>query len=514
LGRIMPNEWTIGRRRPSTVSDWKKLIRDFRDQFPYDPLTALVVETFANALDARATRIEIQADGDTYRILDDGKGMSRYELEEYHNIASLTKRRGEGIGFAGVGAKVFLDRAKYTITETRSRSFGATTQWAFYGDSLEWEPATCRGKVKYPTGTYVEVKLGTNEDIRRLRPEFVKETLQQYYNGILLDYYDVKNVSINEAKVEPWQIPQADIERRKEFEFKYGKYRINGFIVKSARVLPEEFQGPFVVVYGKTVMQWWFRQYPVNSETFYGLILADPLIDVLRTSKSDFDRTSLLWKKFHAKMGRVLSVWLDEIGATQSTPAISTDLDSMSRELEKSINQVLKMPEFSSLANSLFQNMLQRTVAIRNNASEFKGVETEGEQITTGTLGGAGEGKGVETMGDDEGKGIVEDESGLTPIERVRRRVRSLIRIGFDEQPNNQLEGWIDPGKAALIINTGHAAWKVADGLTLQAKDERVRVYHVLRTVFTTLVEEGGMESPRETLAKLFSSWYDSCIRG
>jgi hypothetical protein len=510
----MSDEWAVGKKRPSTVSDWKKLIRDFRDQFPYDPLTALIVETFANALDAEATKIEIQVNGANYRILDNGKGMSQYELKEYHNIASLTKRRGEGIGFAGIGAKVFLDRAEHTITETKSEDFRATTHWAFYKDSLEWKPIGGQCKVKYPTGTCVEVKLTTNEDIDRLNPQFVKETLQQFYNAVLLGYYDAKSVSINGIEVEPWHVPQGEVERQKNLEFKYGKHRIFGFLVKSTNALPEQFQGPFIVVYGKTVMQWWFRQYPVNSETFYGLILADPMIVILRTSKSDFDRTSLLWKKFHGKMGQILSQWLEEIGAKPGAPPASTDLDRMSRELEKSINQVLKMPEFSDLANSLFQNILKRTVAIQSAASRLTGTEIEGKQTTAGTLGGSGEGKGVDTLGDAEGKGIAEDDSGLTPIERVRRRVKSLVRIGWDEQSNNQMEGWIDPGKSAIIINTGHAAWKVADGLTLQARDERVRVYHVLRTVFATLIEEGCVESPRETLSKLFSSWYASCIKG
>jgi len=311
----MSKEWTIGIRRPSTVSDWKKLIQDFRDQFPYDPFTALIVETFANALDAEATKIRIYVDGNTYKILDNGKGMTPYEFKEYHNIASLTKRRGEGIGFAGVGAKVFLDRAEYTITETTSTNFNCATHWAFYGDSLEWEPVATLNKIVYPTGTYVEVKLRNEEDISKLNPQFVKKVLRQYYNVTLLGYYHVKNVTINEKEVDSWQVPESEVERKKEFEFKYGKYRIKGFFVKSTKALPEEFQGPFIVVYGKTVMQWWFRQYPLNSETFYGLILADPLIDILRTYKSDFERTSMLWKKFHAKMGRVLSEWLDEIGA-------------------------------------------------------------------------------------------------------------------------------------------------------------------------------------------------------
>lgn len=508
----MSEEWAIGKRRPSTVSDWKKLIQDFRDQFPYDPFTALIVETFANALDAKATKIKIRVDGNTYKILDNGNGMTPYDFKEYHNIASLTKRRGEGIGFAGVGAKVFLDRAEYTITETKSRNFNGTTYWAFYGDSLEWKPVTALDKVEYPSGTYVEVKLRNDEDLSKLDPLFIKKVLQQYYNSILLGYYNLRSVTINKKEVEPWQVPQNEVEKRKEFEFKYGKYRIKGFFVKSMEPLPEEFQGPFIVVYGKTVMQWWFRQYPLNSETFYGLILADPLIDILRTSKSDFERTSMLWKQFHSKAGRVFSEWLDEIGAKPGLPTVSADLDRMSRELEKSINQVLKMSEFADLANTVFQNIIQRTVAIRSAMGELGGIEVEGKQETTGTLGGLGKGKGVDTIGEGEGKGIIEDESGLTPIERVRRRLRGLIKIGYDERPD-PMEGWIDPGQQAIIINKAHPAWKVADGLTLQAKDERVRVYHVLRTVFTILVEEGEVEHPKETITKLFSCWYDSCIK-
>jgi len=511
----MSDEWTIGIRRPSTVSDWKKLIQDFRDQFPYDPLTALIVETFANALDAKATKIEIHVDNNVYKILDNGNGMTPYEFKEYHNIASLTKRRGEGIGFAGVGAKVFLDRAEYTITETKSRIFNGTTHWAFYGDSLEWEPIATLNKVDYPTGTYMEVKLRNDKDVSKLNPQFIKKVLQQYYNATLLGYYHVRSVTINGREVEPWQVPESKVEKSKKFEFRYGKHRVKGFFIKSTKALPEEFQGPFIVVYGKTVMQWWFRQYPLSSETFYGLILADHLIDTLRTSKSDFERTSILWKKFHSKMGRLFSEWLDEIGAKPSLTTVSTDLDRMSRELERSINKILKMPELADLANTIFQNIIQRTVAIQSQKGELLGTEMEGKQETTGTLGGLAEGKGVDTIGEEEGKGIVEDESGITPIERVRRRIRGGIKIGYDDQqPENSLEGWIDPGKQAIIVNTEHPAWKVADGLTLQARDERVRVYHTLRTVFAILVEEGGIESPKETLAKLFSCWYNSFIKG
>jgi hypothetical protein len=512
----MSEDWAIGKRQSSTVSDWKKLIRDFRDQFPYDSMTALIVETFANALDAKATKIDIFVDNNTYRISDDGKGMTLHDFKEYHNIASLTKRRGEGIGFAGVGAKVFLDRAEYTITETKSRDFSGATRWAFYDELLQWEPIQTSNKVESSTGTYVEVKLKIDEDVSKLNPLFVKETLQQYYNAVLLGYFFAQHVFVNGKEVEPWRVSEEEIEKKKELDFRYGGHRIKGFLIKSTKTFPAEFQGPFVVVFGKTVNQEWFRQYPLCPETFHGMILADHLIEILRTSKSDFERTSMLWKKFHGKMGQVFSSWLDEIGAKPRPPPVS-DLDEMTKELERSVNEILKMPELTDLANTIFQNIIQRTTAVKSEKAEATGSQIEGSQITTGTIGGQDEGKGVATIGDEPGMGIAEDVSGIDPIERVQRRIRSGIKIGYDERsdpPQNSLEGWIDPGRQTIIINQGHPAWKVADGLTLQARDERVRVYHTLRTVFATLVEEAGMEAPKETLAKLFSCWHNRWIKG
>lgn len=511
----MSTLWAIGVRQPSTVSDWKKLIRDFRDQFPYDPLTALVVETFANAVDAGATKIDIDVIGkNVYRITDNGTGMTQPVFKEYHNIASLTKKRGETIGFAGVGAKIFLDRAESIITETKSKSFKGATNWAFYGNSLEWKPIHTSNRVKTSTGTFVQVNLTTEEDMFKLTARFVIEILRLQYNAILMGYYIVRTVTVNGKKVLPWKVPNSDIERKKEFVFKYGKNRIKGFILKSSKYFPEDYQGPFIIVHGKTVTQEWFRQYPIGSGTFYGLVQADFLIDILRTSKSDFERTSMIWKKFCGKMAQVFSQWLDEIGAKPTRAVTENDLEKMSEDIEKSINKVLKQPEFEIIANTLFQNVIQRNIAVKSTGSELMGAETNGSQETMGTTGGRDGGEGTPTLGEEEGTGYVEDEGGTIPIEKARRRVRGLVKLGFEEKPEDVSEGWTDPAQKAIIINIGHPAWKIADELTLQSKSEHVRVYHVLRTVFSTLVEEVAAETPKETLAKLFSSWYNSCIKG
>ena len=378
---------------------------------------------------------------------------------------------------------------------------------------MNGQPVPTKNRVTGETGTYVSVILTLDEDLENLTQEFVIEVLRQQYNAILSNYYKVEDVTVNGKTVKPWIIPINEIENRKSIDFRCGKYPVKGFIVKSTKSLPEEYQGPFIVVHGKTVNQEWFRQYPIRSDTFYGLILADYLIEVLRTSKSDFDRKSLFWKKFNGKMALALAKWFDDIGAKPKSNVNPESLNEMSKRIEKSINQVLKLPEFEVIAKTLFQNRVQKEVAVKSEQGTLMGSDTDGMQITTGTLGGNGNTEGTSTEGEDEGIGVVENDDGDVPIEKVNRKVRSLVKIGFEEKPKDILEGWIDPAQKAIIVNTGHPSWKIAEGLSVQAKVEHVISYHILRTVFSTLVDEMADVTPKEVLTKLFSSWYDSCVR-
>ena len=75
----------------------------------------------ANSLDAGADRIDIDYD-EQQKILvvkDNGKGMSSSDFEQYHDFAAGLKKRGGGIGFAGVGAKISFNIAQKVVTETR-----------------------------------------------------------------------------------------------------------------------------------------------------------------------------------------------------------------------------------------------------------------------------------------------------------------------------------------------------------------------------------------------------------
>lgn len=512
---ILQETWQIGKIYYSKVN-FKKLIKDFREQFPYDPLTALIVETVANSLDANATEINIYISDGIYKILDNGTGMTEEQFREYHNIASLTKEKGKGgIGFAGIGAKIYLDKAEYVITETKSKSFNGATIWKLdsQGNPI-YKAIQVKGKIPYETGTYIEVKIKDYEEIKKLNFEFVESIIKKYYNSVLLGYYKRKYINIDGIRINPWFVKKDEIEFKKhiriQFKYKDRVYKIKGILIKSKRTVPEEFQGISIVVHGKTVMSYWFKQVPLEPEKFTGYIIADDLIEILTTSKSDFNRESGLWKVFHRKMSEEIGKWLDQIKAKPKIPA-KAFLEDTIRNLEKTLNRLLKMPEFSELANITFQRKIKRDVSIKSKFGEQIGKFVNGAQKVPGTLGGPGIGGGVKTIGDKEGIGVKEggDEAR---IKRVRRTVRSGLKIGFEYQPDNPSEGWLT--ESAVIINVATPTWKIAFAMSLYATYDDIIIYHILRVVTKVLVEEADIQvqDKSRVFMQFLDAWYQKNI--
>jgi len=497
------SNWKIGESRKSQVH-FKKIIQDLRNQFPYDSLTAFVVESFANSIDAGANRIDIFVGKDTIKILDNGEGMKYKHFVDYHNLASLTKTRGVSIGFAGVGAKIYLDKAYYILTETKHKKHYSASKWAFHGESLRYTPIPTQNRVTHENGTYVEVKIKDPKDIKNLSVDFVTESIQSHYNAILLGHYGKKRITVNRNLVQPYKLDSENIDLKKEFQIKVGRNEVKGFMIKSKKAVNEPFQGPQIVVHGKTIATYWFRQYPTFSNLFTGIFFADHLIKIITTSKSDFDRTTYPWRQFNSRVGRAFGAWLDEIEAKAKLPDPSEDLNSLSQKIEKNINELLKQPQFSEIAKNLFQNLMQRSVTIRSESGTLKGIEQEGGQLVKGMLGNLAFGEGVPTSGPDDNVGVVVTDQGDLPVQRIRRRAKGGIKISFFENPDELQEAWIDPSTQTITINRGHPSWKVAEKLNRNTKSENVTFYHMLRSIFKLLAKEAGMESPEKTVRELF----------
>ncbi len=114
-----------------TRVDLLHLLEDLRDAYPGALEETILTEIVANSLDSGASRIVLEANPleKTLMVKDNGSGMQRKELARYHDVASSTKRRGQGIGFAGVGIKLGLLVCEEVMTETRRGHTHISTTW-------------------------------------------------------------------------------------------------------------------------------------------------------------------------------------------------------------------------------------------------------------------------------------------------------------------------------------------------------------------------------------------------
>ena len=88
----------------------KHLLEDIRDSYSLSIEEAIIVELVANALDSRAPKIDFFIDpaGGRFTVCDNGQGMKRNVINDYHNIAATTKMRGERNWICGNRSKAIL----------------------------------------------------------------------------------------------------------------------------------------------------------------------------------------------------------------------------------------------------------------------------------------------------------------------------------------------------------------------------------------------------------------------
>lgn len=94
-------------------------LEDLLDMYHFRDEEVLLCEAFANAVDVfiedkiKSPKIEItmnkiNSDIGYINFHNNGTPMTEKQFQKYHVIAGSYKTKGGGIGFAGVGAKVFL----------------------------------------------------------------------------------------------------------------------------------------------------------------------------------------------------------------------------------------------------------------------------------------------------------------------------------------------------------------------------------------------------------------------
>lgn len=201
-------------------------LQDFLDMCHYRDEDVLVNEALANAQDIflkdgkKNGRIEIslKSTNDEAGYIDfhnNGSPMNQAQFERYHTIAGSHKKKGGGIGFAGVGAKVFLVSNQggeiITMTGETNSNYLASKMFRTKDDlqyikSWKSDISEILGNYKYKHeyGTTYRVRLS------RLAYDYLKQKINKiipfWWNYALLTKQF--SVIINGVQVEPFDPPE------------------------------------------------------------------------------------------------------------------------------------------------------------------------------------------------------------------------------------------------------------------------------------------------------------------
>ena len=450
--------------------NYLNLIRDLAEMYPADISEVVIVELIANSLDAGATGIKIDYNPKT-RVLvieDNGGGMTSSQFAEYHDFAAGLKKRGTGIGFAGVGAKISFNIADRVITETRNDSFYGGSDWYMQSNrKLVWQevaPSHLDGN-----GTRVEVRFGRNaspayttEDdllglVKRHYLPLLDEKLLKLYED--MHFYSMGlRFTINGDEIRPSKIvSDLKLENVKEFYPTHASKRTGyGVIGLSPREYPlgPDICGVALCTRGKVVKWEFCSQFPgALGPRIVGLVEIPGFVDFLTTSKTDFLKGKN-YKQFEYLYGPVREEFKDWL-SKQGIQNPQTDVEEASqieRELRKIVDEVPELENF-------FGFRTKKPVLKRDEEGMQQGTLLEGTEITfPGGEGGGGDGDRLVDIGDQPGQAYgANSQPEAEKVTPISRRAPSGPRVDIRPAPERLDMAWIEGN--TIVINSGHAAY-------------------------------------------------------
>lgn len=518
-----------------TRVDLRHLLEDLADAYPGALEETIVVEVVANALDSGAGHIRFDADPSsrTLQVIDDGAGMSRRALTRYHDLATTSKQRGRGIGFAGVGIKLGLLACEEVITETRSsRSHSASVWHLASRHKAPWHriepdpPLVPEGR----TGTAVTLH-AANPLSPLLDAGYLERVLFEHFQPLFEETFD-EILAFQYPEGVRFEVNGRTLPRLRErgerapvsIRLK-GKRKPSavGYLVRTDASIPDTERGVAVSTLGKVIRRgWdWLGLSPSDAEHIGGLIEVPPLAECLTLNKADFIRagtrgaTFLTYRK---AVQEVVSAQLEAWGASgEREPRRRRRTRPIERDLENVLVDLSK-------AYPLLAALVEKR---RGGQRKIPLTEADGAGLGgTGELAGTGAGleePEAQTPGDRPAEEQREDEpstpdapgegseatippSAARGSRRRRRRPgRYGLRIQFETRSEDPSLGRLV--ESTVLVNDAHPAYR-------RAAASRSEAYHLALTVGMVLAPLAvGPEEIHAFVTEFLARWGEAAGR-
>ena len=452
--------------------NFKKLVHDLADMYQDDTFDVVLTELVANALDALASEISVSWDkqNSTLVVLDDGSGMDAEAFEQYHDFAAELKTRGQGIGFAGVGAKISFNIAHRVVTETRRGGTSLASDWRWHHDgTLRWN--SINPNRLNSSGTRVEVHFNPGDIPPGVDDAYLENVLKRHYLplfiGEFVSAYDAMNLypsrpsfSVNGVPISTSDLSGIGALAQEPVKFPVGSANgANGgwgAIGVSERDCPlgNGAYGVLLCTHGKVIKTELFGlSTGMLGAKLFGVVEMPGLINYLTTNKSDLKGGPGRGKGLNqmlAPIAEELKKFLAQQGVATAEPQRNRLSERLERELTKMVRQ---MPELQD-----FDGLLRKSRALRK--------DDDGEVLTSETRSRDDNQNHRDIAGDETGgsgsssggSSRAEDKGGKTRANRQRSRRNQGPRIAFEEHPGRGETAWL--GSDIIIINSGHAAYR------------------------------------------------------
>ena len=464
------------------------VLEDLLDMYHFKDEEVLVCEAFANAQDVFLedniknptidVTLEKTSSGGYINFHNNGTPMTKKQFEKYHVIASSVKAKGGGIGFAGVGAKVFLASKVggeiFTVTGDGKSNFMASRMLRT-DDDVGMEEINDLSKIfgnktKPKHGTTYRVRL--NEHGYRYFKERLILIIQFWWNFALLKKQFT--VIADGKKVEPYD-PKEKF--RKQLTWK-GK-TLNCYCWVSRNEIPEQRRHIVYAVHGKRIFNETITQPIQLKEGVWNRVFC--LVDVshlakhIRTDKESFQNN---WETNQTRQAvqKFFIDFLKDQGLTTVDNTAKVQTTEIVNEFTQQLDRLLKTKDFKDL--NPFLAPRKRMVPGPDDNGDITISDVPGDGLGDGEK-PVNPGPGKEP-GTGDGTGFVEDDDGDQVGKLKERKSKGIRIIPTDKFPKEKEEAWVDLSQGAIVINLLHPFYVTMQNSDRFGKFEKFNVNRVL----------------------------------
>lgn len=442
-------------------------LENFLDAYN-DQWSMVVLEAIANALDAKATRVDIVLDNRNISFQDNGPGMSEKQFKKYHDISASSKRKGVGIGFAGVGAKIYLAVWKQTVihTETYGPDGPLASDLCVTHGKVRWEKCPTTTSIR-TRGTRYGVKL-RESDYRKLVVH-IHDTIRDQFNAAMLGGL---GVTINGTVLTPWDPPH---EKRVSGMVKVKRYEFPVTMTICRDDIPAKYRHVQYQVWGKTVAtkkpEWVAGIKEPYRNRMHCMVDANACSRHLKLDKGSFKGGAGMV----ADMYGAVDKWLHkELRVNGYVDAQSGDV-RRSAKLSRFFTKLFKDPKY--------------------------------RWLNPGAVGGSGPGAGTGGGGAVERGKATRQREVVKPSDGKKResggtRGGSGLRITPVHREDDPRDGWIDPENNSFVCNTAHPLYRKYE------KNADARNLRVKQVMFGALIKHGS-KNKQMNVAEAFDTHRD-----